>query len=73
MVDSEVDKFKVWPTQLDRAQSVDVIATGSRETWGEKYPLKFRKYSRKPELRPRMVEAYLFFYECVTVIYAVLV
>jgi Protein of unknown function DUF262/Protein of unknown function (DUF1524) len=63
MVDPEVDRFKVWPTQLDRAQFADVITAGSREALEKKHPRVWRKWARRPEPRPRMVEAYLFFYD----------
>ncbi len=63
MAEPEVDKFKVWPTKLDRGQFTDVIASGSRAELEKKHPLTYRKYARKPEPRPRMVEAYLFFYD----------
>lgn len=63
MADPAIDKFKVWPTQLDRAQFINVILSGSRINLEKKHPLVYRKYARKPEPRPRMVEAYLFFYE----------
>ncbi|MDY6957169.1 MAG: DUF262 domain-containing HNH endonuclease family protein [Pseudomonadota bacterium] len=63
MADPAIDKFKVWPTQLDRGQFMDVISSGSRIELEKKHPLVFRRYARRPELRPRMVEAYLFFYE----------
>lgn len=63
MAEPEVDKFKVWPTKLDRSQFADVIASGSRSELERKHPLTYRKYARKPEPRPRMVEAYLFFYD----------
>lgn len=66
MADPAIDKFKVWPTQLDRGQFTDVISSGSRIDLEKKHPLVFRKYARKPEPRPRMVEAYLFFYEQIT-------
>ncbi|MFP2956443.1 DUF262 domain-containing protein [Myxococcus sp. 1LA] len=56
-----VDKFKVWPTQLDREQFCDVVGLLSRVAVEEKYPLTRRKYARKYDPRPRMVEAYLFF------------
>lgn len=62
MAEPEVDKFKVWPTQLDRAQFMDVVASGSRKELEKKYPLKRRPYARKPDPRPRMIEAYLFFH-----------
>jgi Protein of unknown function (DUF1524)/Protein of unknown function DUF262 len=63
MADKEVDRFKVWPTQLDRPQFVDVIDAASREEILRRYPLRRRPYARRPEPRPRMVEAYLFFFE----------
>lgn len=63
MADPEVDKFKVWPTQLDRAQFTDVITSGSRDALEKKHPLTWRKYARKPNPRPRMVDAYVYFYD----------
>jgi hypothetical protein len=63
MANRDTDRFKVWPTQLDRAQFQDVIGLGSRAAVEERHPLKRRKYARTPEPRPRMVEAYLFFSE----------
>ena len=66
MADPEVDRFKVWPTQLDRGQFVDVISLGSREAIEERHPLVRRKYQRKDDPRPQMVEAYLYFEEQVS-------
>jgi Protein of unknown function (DUF1524)/Protein of unknown function DUF262 len=63
MADPEVDRFKVWPTQLDRKQFTDVVASGSREEVLRRHPLRRRPYARRPDPRPRMVEAYLFFFE----------
>ncbi|WP_285412934.1 DUF262 domain-containing protein [Variovorax sp. efr-133-TYG-130] len=63
MADAEVDKFKVWPTQLDRAQFSDVVSAGSREEMLKRHPLRKRPYAKKYDPRPRMVEAYFFFYE----------
>ena len=63
MVDPDVDKFKVWPTQRDRPQFQDVVTAGSRKEVEKKHPLRRRKYARKYDPRPRMIEAYLFFYE----------
>lgn len=63
MAEPEVDKFKVWPTQLDRDQFADVMCSGSRAKLVTKHPLTYRKHTRKPNPRPRMVEAYLFFHE----------
>jgi hypothetical protein len=33
MPEPDVDKFKVWPTKLDRPLFTDVVASGSRETY----------------------------------------
>lgn len=62
MANPEIDKFKVWPTQLDRNQFMDVLESGSKAEIERKHPLVYRKYARKPQPRPKMVEAYLFFY-----------
>src|SRR5262245_35368140 len=61
MANPEVDKFKVWPTQADRKQFTDVIGLGSRAAIEAEHPLVRKKYARKPDPRPRMVEAYLYF------------
>jgi uncharacterized protein with ParB-like and HNH nuclease domain len=63
MDEPSVEKYKVWPTQLDRQQFTDVVSAGSRADLEKKYPLTYKKYARKPEERPRMVEAYIYFYD----------
>ena len=63
MANPEVDKFKIWPTQLDRPQFTNVVLAGSREEVLRRYPLRKRPYARRPDPRPRMVEAYLFFFD----------
>jgi len=63
MANPDVDKFKVWPTSLDRPQFVDVMASESRGEVERKHPEVRRRYARRPDPRPRMVEAYLFFYD----------
>jgi len=63
MANPDVDRFKVWPTQLDRSQFSDVVSSGSRKEVLKRYPLKRRPYARSPDSRPRMIEAYLFFFE----------
>lgn len=66
MANPDADRFKVWPTQLDRAQFTDVVASSSREEVLKRHPLRRRPYARKPDPRPRMVEAYLFFFDRLT-------
>jgi hypothetical protein len=63
MADPEVDRFKVWPTQLDRSQFSDVVGAGSRTELMKRHPLRKRPYARAYDARPRMVEAYFFFQE----------
>jgi len=63
MASPDTDKFKVWPTQLDRTQFADVIGSGSRAVLEQKHPLVYRRRARKPEARPRMVELYIFIYD----------
>ncbi len=62
MADPAVDCFKVWPTQADRSQYSDVLLAGSRAELEKKHPIIRRKFARLPDPRPRMVEAYIFFY-----------
>ena len=62
MADPKTDKFKVWPTQRDRPEFADVLTAGSRAELERRHPIKRRKYARKPDPRPTMVEAYLYFH-----------
>jgi hypothetical protein len=55
--------FKVWPTQLDRPQFQAVITSGSRITLEGRYPLTRARFARSFDARPKMVEAYCFFYD----------
>lgn len=66
MLEPSVDQFKVWPTQADRPQFSDVMTSRSREELERRHPLVRRKYARRPEPRPRMVEAYLYFHDQLT-------
>jgi hypothetical protein len=42
MSDPDVEKYKVWPTQLDRLQFMDVITSKSRQELGSG-PIKIPK------------------------------
>ncbi len=46
MANPEVEKFKVWPTQVDRAQFIDVVSSGSRAELERRYPLSRRRFAR---------------------------
>ena len=63
MAESAIDCFKVWPTQLDRQYFMDVMTLGSRKAIEDKHPLVRRRYQRRPDPRPRIIDAYLFFDE----------
>ncbi len=63
MQDEKTEKYKLWPTQVDRAQFSNLIDAGSKAEVEARFPLTRRKYARKPDPRPRMVEGYLFFYD----------
>jgi uncharacterized protein with ParB-like and HNH nuclease domain len=59
--DSEIERFKVWPTNADRRDFEAALVAGSVQDLEGKYPLQRRKYARKYDPRPRLVETYLFF------------
>lgn len=59
--DSEIERFKVWPTNADRSDFEASLVAGSVADLEAKYPLQRRKYARKFDPRPRLVETYLFF------------
>ena len=63
MAAPEIDRFKVWPTQLDRRYFMDVMTLGSRKAIEDKYPLVRRRYQRKFDPRPRIIDVYLYFDE----------
>lgn len=63
--DSEIERFKVWPTNADRRDFEAALSAGSVQELKNKYPLQRRKYARKFDPRPRLVETYLFFARCV--------
>lgn len=56
------ERFKVWPTQLDRPVFMKVISAGSKSNLENNFPLNLRKYARKPDPRPLMADAYIYFY-----------
>jgi uncharacterized protein with ParB-like and HNH nuclease domain len=57
------EEFKVWPTTSDQDCFRAVLKAGSREAIEEKYPPVYVRKKLQP--RPRMVEAYLYFYESI--------
>lgn len=66
MENKKVERYKLWPTNLDRKQFADVIDSASREEINRRHPLVWRKYQRQPDPRPKMIECYLYFYDQLT-------
>lgn len=62
MPDPAVDKFKVWPTQLDRPAFMAVVESESPDELKRRYPLVKQKWARKYDDRPKLVDCYLYFY-----------
>lgn len=60
LVDPDMEVHKLWPTQRDKGQFLDVVSAGSPVALEKKHPKKINK--RKVE-RPVMVEAYSFFHD----------
>lgn len=57
----EEEKYKLWPTQVNRAVFREVLAAGSPDLIKERFPIVRRPRRRKPEPRDKLVEAYDFF------------
>jgi uncharacterized protein with ParB-like and HNH nuclease domain len=58
MENEKVERYKIWPTNLDRKQFTDVIDSGSKEELTRRHPVVRRKYQRTPDPRPKMIECY---------------
>jgi hypothetical protein len=59
----KVERYKLWPTNSDRKQFADVVDAGSKEELNRRHPVVKRKYQRKPDPQPRIVECYLYFHD----------
>lgn len=65
MVNRDEEKYKVWPTQVDRQYFKDIMDAGSKNNLEIKYPEVREKRARKPNPRHLMVEGYLYFYDVI--------
>ena len=63
MENEKVERYKLWPTNLDRKQFADVIDSESKEELNRRHPLVWRKYQRQPDPRPKMIDCYFYFYD----------
>ena len=60
------EQLKVWPTNAYREDFKAVVAAGSPEALEQLYPSRRRKYQRKADPRPPLIEAYLFFWDAIS-------
>ncbi len=58
LIDVHVERHKLWPTQRDQEQYLEVCSAGSAAALERKHPARI---GRKRMTRPVMVEAYLYF------------
>jgi len=66
MENEKVERYKLWPTNLDRKQFADVIDSASKDELDQRHPVVRRKYQRKPDPRPKMIACYIYFYDQLT-------
>ena len=57
------ERYKLWPTTLNRIVFSDIVCAGSREVLENKHPIVRLPRKRKPEPRNPLVAAYLYFNE----------
>jgi uncharacterized protein with ParB-like and HNH nuclease domain len=65
-MEDETERFKVWPTNADRETFQKVVTAGSPEEVGRQFPRTRKKYARKFDPQPKLVEAYLYFYKVIS-------
>lgn len=61
MEEPETEKFKVWPTTLNRGVFSSIVTAGGLDAVEKLHPLIWRPRKRKAEPRSNLVEAYLYF------------
>ena len=66
MENEKIEKYKLWPTNLDRKQFTDVIDSSSKAELDKRHPVVRRKYQRTDDPRLKMIECYHFFYTQIT-------
>lgn len=61
MENPDEERYKVWPTVLNRDVFCTIVGAGNRRAIEERYPLIKLPRRKRAERRPRLVEAYLYF------------
>lgn len=57
------EKFKLWPTQMNRHAFCQIVTAGSFKAVRDLFPIVKLPRKRKPEPRERLAEAYEYFYD----------
>ena len=63
MANAEEERYEVWPSNFDRDQLKGIIDSKSRGEVERRFPPIRRKWARKPDPRPNMIECYLYFHD----------
>lgn len=63
MANAEEEQYKVWPSNFDREYLKGIIDSNSCDGVEKRFPPVRRKWARKPDPRPNIVECYLYFYD----------
>jgi hypothetical protein len=61
MENADEERFKLWPSTLNRSVFSEILSAGSKEAVESMFPLIKKPRKRKPEPRSNLVEAYLYF------------
>lgn len=59
------EKYKVWPTNADQNVFINIYQAGSLDEVRKRFTLYIPLGSNKPEPRPTLVEAYIYFYQMI--------
>ena len=61
----EQERFKLWPTTLNRDIFKEIISAGDQADLEKKFPIIYKPRKRSPEPRSNLIEAYFFFYRTI--------
>ena len=59
------ERFKVWPTTINRKIFTEIISAGSCNSVEQSFPLIRLPRKRKPEPRSNLVEGYIYFHKAI--------
>ncbi len=65
LVDTDVERWKVWPTRKDQDQYLKAMGTMGREALATEFPDRDPTNRRRKLRRPSMVAAWIYFYDAI--------